>query len=100
MEGKIEKLISPSEQIYGQHLSCFSLTLDELDTIAANLLIIKPYIYEGAVEDSALTQHLYKLSQGNVLSSNELFLNAHVKSALGYGIMSIYKNYKVNGSIF
>jgi hypothetical protein len=34
------------------------------------------------------------------MDSSDLFLTANIKSALGYGIMSIYKNHKVNGSIF
>lgn len=74
--------------------------MGELETLAYNLLVIKPYIYEGQVDDTPETENLYKLSQSVVLNIEELFLTTHLRSNLGYGVMSIFKNHKVNGSIF
>jgi len=54
-DGKVVKEISPSQQIYGQHMSCFSLSLSELDKLATNLLITRPYIYEAMVEETSQT---------------------------------------------
>jgi hypothetical protein len=86
--------------VYGQHLTCFSLTLNELEILASNLLLIKPYVYEGQVENIAKTQNLYRLANSATLASQQLFQTANIKSAFNYNIMSIYKNYKLNCSIF
>lgn len=42
---KIVPSIAPGENVYGQHLICLSLTLRELEIIAANLLITWPFVY-------------------------------------------------------
>ncbi len=38
--GKIDPTLGPAENIYGQHLACFSLTVKELNDLAFNLLIM------------------------------------------------------------
>lgn len=71
-----------------------------MDKIASNLLVIKAYIYEALVDNTSNTQNLYLLGNSKVKSQVELFTTDNMRSAVGYGLISIYKNYKINGSIF
>ncbi len=57
-------------------------------------------MYEGVVSNTGATQYLYKLSKSMFPQLSNLFNKWEVRSALGYNIKTIYKNDKVNGSIF
>lgn len=60
----INTTIGKSQQVYGQHIACFSLSLYELNNIALNLQVTRPYIYETMVTTGAPIQHIYDLAHG------------------------------------
>lgn len=41
----VDVTIGDSQNIYGQHLGCFTLALRYLDKIALNFLITQPFVY-------------------------------------------------------
>jgi len=47
-----------------------------------------------------VTQNLYKLSKNTYTKTDVLFIKQEIRSPFGYNIKSIFKNDKVNGSIF
>lgn len=64
------------------------------------MLITWPFVYEGTIVNSTATQSLYKLSK-SIFTQTSIVFNKHdLRSAYGYTIKTIYKNDKVNGSIF
>lgn len=65
--------IPSAEQIYGQHIACFSLSLYELDRIASHLMMIHPFIYEQNIALKVATQNLYSMAQGNTPPNKILF---------------------------
>jgi hypothetical protein len=91
--------IPNSEQIYGQHIGCFSLSLYELNNIAGHLLMIHPFVYEAQVTLRAGTQNLYDMANGNLPVVKELFQYYAMRPA-GYMMQAIFKNNNINGSIF
>ena len=52
------------------------------------------------MDRTTFTENLYQLSQGNTLSEEKVFLTQNTQSAVGYGLQAVFKNYKLNGSIF
>lgn len=65
--------IPKAEQIYGQHIACFSLSLEELNDIAQQLAIIKPFIYEVQMPLRAGNEHIHDMASGNTPVNKELF---------------------------
>ncbi len=95
----INMTIGKSEQIYGQHLACFSLSLYELNNIAFNLQGIRPFIYEAVVTTSAINQYIIDLARGVVKSLQDQFKYYEMRPT-NYSMKAIFKTNVVNGSIF
>ena len=68
--------------------------------MASYMLITWPFVYEGVVSNTSATQSIYKLSKSLFTQVSNLFNKHDLNSALGYTIKTIFKNDKVNGSIF
>ena len=68
--------------------------------IASSLLIIQPFVYQGTVTDTTNTHNLYQLSNSNFPQSSLPFDKQDFRSSIGYNLKTIYKNNKINGSIF
>jgi hypothetical protein len=64
------------------------------------MLITWPFIYEGKIINSTATQSLYKLSKSMFSKLENQFHKHDLRSVYGYTMKTIYKNDKVNGSIF
>lgn len=95
----INMTIAKAEQVYGQSLACFSLSLYELNNIALNLQGIHPYIYESMVTSGAVNQYLNDLARGVVTTLKDQFRYYDMKPT-NYNLKSIFKTNTVNGSIF
>jgi len=95
----VNMTIGKSEQVYGQHLACFSLSLYELNNIAYNLQGIRPFIYESLVTISSVNQYLNDLARGVVTSLKDQFKFYDMKPT-NYNLKAIFKTNSVNGSIF
>ncbi len=95
----INMTIAKSEQIYGQHLACFSLSLYELNNIAFNLQGIRPFIYEAVVTTSAINQYIIDLAHGVVKTISDQFKYYEMRPT-SYSLKAIFKTNVVNGSIF
>lgn len=98
--GKINPTIAAAENVYGQDLVCMSLTLRELDYIASHLIITWPFVYEARVTNTTTTQSLFKLAKSNFPTSANKFEFYNLQSAVGYSVKAIFKNDKINCSIF
>ena len=97
---QISPSISDSQNYYGQHLSCFTMTLKELDEIAQMMLITMPFVYKARISDTSLTRNLYKLSLSLFVKNSTIFNKHEFRSPLGYNLKTIYKNNQLNASIF
>ena len=98
--GQVQATIASSQNIYGQSMACFSMTLKELDDIAQMMLITYPFMYGSSVTDTSATRNIYKLSTSQFIASTIPFNKHEFRSPLGYNIKTIYKNDKINSSIF
>ena len=45
VDSQFSPIISPSQNVYGQHIACFSLSLHELNEVALRLLLTWPFVY-------------------------------------------------------
>lgn len=98
--GQVQATVAPSQNIYGQNMACFSLTLKEMDDIAQFMLITMPFVYGGTVTDTSATRNLYKLATSHFVANADPFNRHEFRSPLGFNLKTIYKNDKVNASIF
>jgi len=98
--GKVNPVIAASENVYGQDIACFSMNVKELDDLVNRLLITWPFVYEAKISNTAATTNLYKLGQSSFTSSSSLFDKHDIRTVYSYNIKSIFKNDKINGSIF
>jgi hypothetical protein len=71
-----------------------------MDKIAAHLLIARPNVYESQVTQKSTTQNIYDLSLSKFPVSTELFQYYEIRPSANYVVSSIFKNDRVNGSIF
>ncbi len=63
-------------------------------------MITWPFVYESYITNTTNTINLYRLSKSNFAQSANKFQYYDFKSALGYNLKAIFKNDKLNCSIF
>lgn len=95
----INMTINGSQQVYGQHLACFSLSLYELNNIAYDLQGIRPFIYESVVTAGSVNQYINDLAHGVVTTLKDQFKYYDLRPT-NYNLKAIFKTNSVNGSIF
>lgn len=64
------------------------------------MLITWPFVYEGSATNTTNTQSLFKLAKSNFPQSANHFEYYDLRSAVGYNMKTIFKNDKINCSIF
>ena len=96
----VNNTIADSENYYGQHIMCISLSLDQLEKVAYNLLITRPNVYETMVKSSSKNVYINELAQKRWHSTTNLFTTYLMRPQNIASIRSIYKNDLINGSIF
>ena len=64
------------------------------------MLITMPFMYGGTATDTSATRNIYKLSTSQFITSSVAFNKHEFRSPFGYNLRTIYKNDKVNSSIF
>lgn len=91
--------IGNSQQVYGQHLACFSMSLYELNNIAYDLQGIHPFIYESVVTSGSVNQYVNDLARGIVTTLKDQFKYYDLRPT-NYNLKAIFKTNSVNSSIF
>jgi len=71
-----------------------------MEDLAGHLLLTWPFVYEGTIQNTTATQNIYKLSKSMFIQTSNLFDKHDLRSVYGYTMKTIFKNDKVNGSIF
>ena len=97
---KVNITIAPSQNFYGQHLLCVSMSLNELNKLAYRLLITRPYVYESNVKNSSATAYLADLAASRSQKVSNDFQVEEYNPNVGVTIKGIFKNGFINCSIF
>lgn len=100
INNKVNITIGSSQNYYGQHLICVSMSLNELNKMAARLLITRLYVYESNIRNTTATLKLAELAASHSLKVSNHFETEDFNPTTGVSIKGIFKNGFENCSIF